>query len=522
MKKLLLGILIPVTVLVGGATTLFFLIRDTSQVQYQKTDLSSQEVFNRRIAESFSDTRESHAISFKMNQDDFNQIIALTYEGMNSSLKENLKGLEIKTEGQTYHIYVYAKASILSTKLDIACQFSQDEGNYYLTVSSIKAGALPMKNITFLVLKNVLKEKEINDMFSNSGLSLKADYENKRFVYAKDDAKNDLLSLMKKSMTGNEWISSLTENLFEQELISLDFTSGLQARIDLEPLNANEAFCSSSNRIKEEDYPIEEYKENVITLLKNQTIDINDNHPDDVFTYLLRGYSYLNDSQKEYIDSLNLSSIGLESDFEKKNHKGYVPSISYDIQGEIRSSVNDITKDGILLKEESLNSYLQSQGILGYNYLFAVKEDSSYILNYIALDNAYFNLIKKDDKEQMNMILGVSINGYETTLVLENTKKESLSYGMTLENENIYFGTRGVNESLKNAIYSLIQTNLPSNEFLTFDGQGTFTVNFEGYLKEYIETVNTVLHKKLVLNSSIEGKDLEDKSSGIRLKGELF
>lgn len=522
MKKLLLGILIPVVILAGGATTLFFLARDTSSPSYQKTSQTSEEVMSQVISDAFASTKESKKISFSMGQDDFNQLLALAFDSVEGSVKEYVKGLEIKVAKDVYHIYCYAKASILDTKLDLACKFSEDKNNYYLTVDSIKVGSLPMKSIAFFALEKVMPASQMDAFFQQSGLEIKSDYANKRFVYEKQSAKKDLLSLLKKGTQGNALISSAVENLFDMDLITVGFTSHIAVDIDLSPLQTNSDFVDSSNVIEEEAFGLEKNKEYIKTLLENGTIDETGNHPSYVMDFLLKGYSSLKDDEKQYIDSLNLESIGI-SELKKKTYSGYQPN-SIDIKESVLSSAMNgslIGEEGVLISEKSLNGYLQEQGILGYNYIFTSKQENSYAVNYIALDNAYFNLIEQDGKQQMNMVLGVNINGCETSLILENTKTEDLNYGMTLTNENIYFGTKKVSDSLKNSLYELIYDNLPQNEFLVFDGKGNFIINFEGYLKDYISVLESTTKKTLKLSASIEGTSIQDENAGLRLTGKI-
>ncbi len=524
MKKLLIGILIPVVILAGGATTLYFLVRDTSTVSYQKTEMTTKEVMSKNLLTAFSTCKDDHKVSFEMSQDDFNQVLSMAYLDMDSSAKEYLRGMEIKIEGDVYHIYVYAKASILSTKLDMACKFSSDEENYYLTVSSIKVGHLSkLKSLAFSILKKAMSESQINDAFTKAGISMKADFEKERFVYKKEDCKNDLKALIKKSMSENTLVSSAVNNFLDMGLLSVDFTSKMQALINLEPLNTNADFCSQGNTLSEESLSLEAQKNKIISLLNAGILDEESSHPTIVFNYLLRGYSSLKDEEKEYIDSLNLSSIGLDSKFKKETYMGYQPDAA-DIKDALIESLTDgslLTENGLLIKEKTLNDYLQSQGILGYSYLLTGKVDNSYVVDYITMDNAYFNLISKDNKEQMNMVIGLNINGYETSLIMENTKDQELDYGITLKNENIYFGTNAVQDDLKNEIYTLVKNNLPSSEFLTFDGKGTFTINFEGYLKDSIELLSKVQNKKLVLDTTIEGTSLDDSQAGLRIKGTI-
>lgn len=518
MKKLVIGILIPVIIIVGGAATLYFLISDSSNQQYQKTDKTTEVLMNEKMLMAFSDTKTSHHINFSLEQDDFNQAISLAYDKLDDSTKEYLKGAEIKIDGDVYHIYVYAQASIVKSKIDLSCKFSSDDENYYLKIDSLKVGKLSgMKWLATSILKNAISDDSLNSSFASAGIHMKADLNNDRFVYKKEDCKSDIISLMKKQMTDSSLSTSLVSSFLNMDLLSVDFTSKLQAIIDLEPLNKNEAFCHSDNMIDASKLNLDAQRDKVKTLLENGKIDLESSHPTTVFFYLLRGYEALDDSQKQYIDSIDLTSIGIK-EVEKKIYAGYHPTSS-DIKEVIQSSTLDgtlISSDGLLIKEELLNSYLQSQDILGYSYIIAGKKDNSYIVNYITVDNLYFDCLNSTS-ENMNMVIGMNVNGYETSLILENKKEKSLDYGLTLKNEQIYFGEKEVDDDLKTELYKLIKDNLPSSEFLTFDGNGTFSVNFEVYLSDYISLTGG----KLALETTVVGDSLTDKNAGIRLKGKL-
>ncbi len=523
MKKLLLCILIPVLVVGGGAATVYFLLRDTSTMQYQKTEKTAETLMNENFLSAFNDTKESHHVTYEMSQDDFNQVLSLAYEKMDSSMKDYLKGMEIKIEGDLYHICLYAKASILQSKVDLSCRFSSDEENYYLTIESIKVGKLSgMKWLAKQILKNVFTDEQMNSMFRNYGIQMKADLNNDRFVYGKNDCRNDLVGLVKKNSGTSSFMNCMIQSFVDMDLLSVDFTNKMQAIIDLEPLNTNASFCNAENELDSGVLNLDVQKGYVKTLLENGSIDLESSHPQIVFDYLLKGYSSLADEQKSYIDSVDLTSIGI-SEETKKTHAGFGFSGQSVRQIVQSSALNSslVSSDGILVSENSLNLYLWSQDILGNNYILSGKKDDSYIVNYIALDNVYIDCLGMDSKENMNMVLGVNVNGYETSIILENRKKENTDYGMTLQNENIYFGTKTISSELKKEIYSLIQKCLPENEFMTFDGNGTFTLDFKDYLSDYLSLISSTTHKTLTLNTSLEGNSLVDTNAGLRLKGNL-
>lgn len=529
MKKLLLGLLIPVVVIAGLGGGCYYMVKDDSAPSYTPSSLSTASILKRTMVSSLDDTKEEGKIKLSLTQDDFNQMIYNAYSTTDRNVREYLKGVEIKIEGKDYHIRVYTGVSFVKTVVDLTCSFSSDEDNYYLTITKSQVGKIGfLHSLTFTVLEKALDENDLNAQFASSGIRLKADFANQRFIYSKDDAFSDLVNMLKKSTGENDMVSSLASFFCTREFLSFDAESKLSASIDLSSLQTNTDFVDDGNLIEKEKLNLDSNRDKVLSLLRDGKIDDESNHPKTVFTFLSSGYDALSEEERKYIDSADLSSVGFDSSLSKMSHLGYEmedPDIRsyFEFTGSNLKNPEIMTKDGLLIEESKLNQYLQSQNLIGYSYLFTYTDEKDRTaVNYVSLDNAYFNFYQKDNREHMDMVLGINVSGYETTMVLENVKSESLPYGMKLLNENIYFGNHKADEGLKSFIYTLTKNNLPENEFLTFDGEGTFEINFEGYLRNYIQALDKLpLKMEFALDSKVEGTSIIDPKAGLRLNGSL-
>ena len=523
MKKLLLAILIPTGVLVAAAGTLFLLVFNNETPAYQMTSDTSETILSRNIYNAFKNTKTEKSFTYSMGQNDFNQILSLAYQSMNNQVKEFVRGAEIKIDGENYIINIYAKAWIVQSKVEITCKFSQDDKNYYLKIDHVKLGHIPgLQGIAMNILKSSIGEKNLQDAIQSTGVSLQVDLENSQFIYSKETAKKDLTKLLQEDNKPT-LASAFISNAFDMNLLSLSFENKFQAKMDLEPLATNAKYCSEENKVSEDALNLETNKTRLKTLMDNGKVDDQNDHPQIVFNYLLRGYDSIETDEQAYIDTVDMSGIGF-NEIQKKAYTGYQPE-EVDIKSELLHSAMTnglISENGFLLTESMVNKYIQYQDLMGYSFLFTHTEDKkTYDFAYVTIDNFYVNLGVFDEKEQMNVVLGLNINGYETSLILENTKSESLNYGMKLTNTAIYLGDKQINDELKTLIYEQIEEKLPENEFLTFDGEGTFIVNFEGYLSTYIDKLNSIPGNPLSLNltTSIEGTSLADEKAGFRLKG---
>ena len=530
MKKLLLGLLIPV-VLVGGILGgTYYVIHDGSTISYTSDNRTTNDILTKRLVSSFNNTKNDGNITFELDQNDFNQLICNAYSKTNDTVKKYLKGVEIEVSGNDYKIKVYTNAWVVSTVVELTCTFSSDADNYYLTITKSKIGKVTfMHTLAFSVLEKALNQETLNKQFEDAGIRLKADFKNNRFYYNKNDAIEDLRTMLNKSANQDSLISSLSSTFIASDVLSFDANSSLKGIISLKPFSTNSDFVDNSNLLDSSKLNLEEHKNSVVSLLNNNKIDNENNHPQYVFNFLNNGYSKITEDEQNYIKEVDLSSIGFKDETSKTTYLGYdISNPNIDDYFEVNSGsfkyAELLTDDGLLIPESTLNQYIQCQNLLGYSYLYTYLDntDNTYKANYVALDNAYFNLYNKDNKEHMDMVVGINIAGYETTLILENIKTETLSYGIKLKNENIYFGTKVADDNLKSFIYTMTKDNLPENEFMTFDGNGTFTLNFEGYLKTYIDIINTLpIKKSFSLSTKVEGSSITDTAAGLRLNGAL-
>lgn len=513
MKKLLLFILTPIVLIASGGAIVYFLIKDTSTPSYVSNGETYETIMNDKIFDAFSKTKDNRNISISVTQDDFNQILLQAQGNLDETVTTYIKGLEINIEEDIYHLNVFLNANFIQTKLDLSCKFSQDENNFYLTVDNIKLGSLSnLKSISLSLLRNYISNEEFNSMFTSLNLPMEADLSNGIFTFKKEDIHNLILDTIKDEE--NKIPYAFVSDMFSLNYVNTDFNGELKVSIPLEDFHSNENFYNKDNELSEDELDLENNKNKLITLLNEQKIDTE--HKEVVFKFLTLGYDSLSDEEKTYINSVDMTSIGY-SNLSKLTHLGYTatnPNIGALILQNVTSILSSQT--GFLINESYINQYVQYKDLIGYTYLMDKKTSTGYEINYITIDNFYVDLIKKNEKELMNMTIGLNINGYETSLILENEKTETISYGMKLKNENIYLGNYTLGDELTQEIYKLLKENLTDDDFMSFDGEGNFTISFEKDLKPLLS-----LTKNVSLVTTIEGENNSDVNAGIRMKNTI-
>ena len=155
-----------------------------------------------------------------------------------------------------------------------------------------------------------------------------------------------------------------------------------------------------------------------------------------------------------------------------------------------------------------------------------VKNDGIKI-NYIALDNAYINLLN----EGCIITIGLNINGLETiiTLEMELDKNNDDDSKLVYNTSSTYFGKKSENLMLSNDTEELIFETLENavvSDTFRFSKEGTLTIEFGNIINQSINMINTGdatydnLYKNFLRNDSthsirVNGEKIEDNAEVI-------
>ncbi|MCF0113543.1 MAG: hypothetical protein HUJ60_06160 [Bacilli bacterium] len=135
--------------------------------------------------------------------------------------------------------------------------------------------------------------------------------------------------------------------------------------------------------------------------------------------------------------------------------------------------LTDVTKVGnllttsgntlITLEDETLSKQLHATSIYGQTFAFAAK-DEAWGITYIAIDDFYLNIVK----DHLYVNLGLSLNGYETVLILScDASATHTGFQYSFDVKDVYFGEIAASETLKQAAFSQIATAMASSSSLS-------------------------------------------------------
>lgn len=519
-KKSHLGAIITLiiigAIIVGGVVGYSMVYDASNPTTTQDENFSIEKTMTKKVFAGFDNLATNNGnYQLSLTQEELNQTLLLLVNQSGTNLQENLRGVEltIDAEKQTYTFSVYVTFSFFKTKINLTTNLQETDEAYVFTIQSLSIGKINgLESIALNILKGVVSEDSINSIFKNNGLSLTMSYNNKNLTYNKADLIQDA-SILLSSYSDNTLYSALLEEFLSLDLLSFDFYTdkSLSVGLDLSLFSNNVNYVTTDKNLT--DLDLKTYVDNLETLLDNKIIDNSGSHDQYVYDYLTKGYTNISDEAKAYIDTLDLSSIGITIN---QLYTGYQhDSDNQDIvENTILNNQENLLTEGVItLDEEIVNEYLlsQSQFVTTGYVLTGLVEDNDYDVVYFAIDNCYINFLQDSNgDERMYLTLGLSVNGYETVLCLDSVKTESTAFGMTMTIDNIAFGNHSMNENLQNEIFSLVGDALSTSDWLTFDATSkTFTIDFQPYLSEYISTIE-ILGYTLSLETTINGSSLSD------------
>ena len=189
----------------------------------------------------------------------------------------------------------------------------------------------------------------------------------------------------------------------------------------------------------------------------------------DIFYYLFNGYEKCNAEQKAVIDSLDFSSI---APFDKATYKGFelggvqlgekVSALFTDVNAHPASYFQNLAVgfNMLTINETDINSFIQGSNVLGFNFVFDSEINGVYKTSYICLDNFYCNIYD----EHVEFVVGLNMNGYETTIILStefNTANSKANFAtnefaMAFDISGVKFGSIEMPESVYTQLFDLL------------------------------------------------------------------
>ena len=522
MKKFFRGLLILLIVfIILPVAFVFIFLFDTGKMKVDYNDNFTKEDWSKALVVDSLDYAPTEKVArFQVTENDINNFIYSALKD-NAQFNEYVTQLAIDITDDSYVVNISGKLSFFETRAKLTATLEKmyvssngfEEAAYVLKVKGLSLGRLThVKEVIMFLLRQFLNNESLDALATN--LKVHTDLQNSCiFIYA-----SDLRELINNVVMGegageNAFFFSFINDFLDKGLIDFNFygddTFGIDLKLD--KLTGNDygegqyiyygmPYENTTTKLtingEQKKLSLDVIRDAVVSLLNSGLIQTTDMSA--VSDYLFYGY----DSTNPNAPSCDLSSIGIAN---KTTYVGFK-----DVYTE--TSIDNILTSGVAtfpsydnsidsfdlveIKESDVNEYLRSQHMLGMKYfLERTMEDGKHKANYIALDNAYINLLS--DKAIISA--GLNINGLETTVTLPMTKNTTESGGSKLvyNAESLYYGaTPEGGEPLtlapetESLIFNTLTASIQDSSFVFLD-DGKLEIDFAKIIDQAKTEINT-------------------------------
>lgn len=498
-------------------------------------DLSNATVFKNLAVDAFDPCSTEGRISYQMKQANLNQMLYNAQKNLSEDAKKYLKKFTVSINDDSYHFYLDVEVPLFKTRLDMTATLNDVPGSngpssdaFVFSIKDIKLGRIGgMDSLALKIAGNFLTDASIQDSFAQAGLHLKVSLAEKKITYYAKDLISDLESAMGSS-SDQTMYNAILSDFLDNGLLNFDFYSGhsLSVNVPLSQVKTNAAYCPASSAPVHDFGP---YRDKLKTLMNGGKIDTDETSLEYVFDFLIRGYQHCGQDARSYLGQAtrDFSSVGINDITTYAGIPDYsAPAIPDLAQADLDASAKSVTPFAnpiISINEDEITAYLRTTNIYGYSYIlsrpYASGEGTGYKVNYIAVDDFYAEVVN----DRLYLIIGVNMNGYETSIIFDTVKKDTASpYVITLNTDKVFYGTLEAGADLKKIFYDLINESFANSDWISFDNvatssnYGAITVNFEKAITESpnfaaLSAALTLQNKHLQV--SLLGQDIS--SSGV-------
>ncbi len=508
-------IIIALIIILPIAFVFIFFFDNSSKELNLKKDWDNTLSLERIAIDSFDNTKEDKKINFKLDEQDLNELI---YKNVGDALKNTqaeqfIRQAYVTIENDQYIFSIEAQAFGFQTKLSMYTTLSSQavEGDTILTfaINDIQVGR--MNNVLSFgrdILTSFITDQQVESIFAEAGFNLKVSLSDTKITYSVVQLSKDVKSIIIQNFNEGDFYYALMSDIIKYELIGFEFNANKAAEVfvNLSKLQTNLNYMEENHL---EPYNPSDDRDKVVQLVNDGIIDTT--HAIAVMEYITRGYDYdfLTSSDKEYIKSKDFSSIGIT---DNENYKGHIAvdesSVASSIAGTFDATAftSPTYQRAAYVSEEVINNVLRGTSALGYTFLLGRKVDSSWKLNFLAVNDLYCNIVDN----AMYLVFDVNINGYNISLIIVTEKDTTYVDGLEIKlaTKNIFLGECDVSEELENKFISLMADILSSeNNWIKLDANSrVFTIDLTSSIPSAYSSLLSLCDSKV----EFSGENISD------------
>ena len=472
------GVILFLILLIAGLLYGFFY--DGSTIKYVDQNSTDQNVVLKdkaqyKLVDSFADTKSTGLVTFSLSQDDLNSVLLSVKDKAAKQLPSaiNLTSLGVEITDTEYIFSVSVSLPLFKTRLYLHCSLNEtklnDQDGYEFKINKCQwARASFLSNLALTTIKKYISNDTLNNTFKQNNLSLKADLEQNRITYTKNDLLNDILTMTANNNADVTLSQAFISSAFEYNLLKTEFYKdhSINLSIDLTTLKDNPNYTHTGKGITVDNDKLATY---LTTLMDNNKFEVTDENINTVMHYLLNGYDNSSDNAKTFVNGKDFSIIGIDN---VKTYRGVNTATSVDFNAEIKKqfpSITQLVTDSKAGKKEEkiasfsenqLTNLLLSSGLFGYSSIFYKKVDNKYNIAYMTIDNCYCDI--QDNK--LSIVFNLNMNGYQTSVIIDTTPSSMQNYKVNMKINKLLLGNVEIGGELKKFLYDVIDNGLKSDQ----------------------------------------------------------
>ena len=485
---LLLVIAIPIGLVYG-----LFYDNSTKNV-YLQPEMTADTLGNRVLVDSLDQTADTHNIDLVVTENDVDNLIHYGLEKSNYSSKL-VKKSYVHVYGNRYQFFADIDLTYFKTRIrfDTLLGESEDHQDFIFAVQDITIGRMSgYKEISKSAAGAFINENSVNHFLSKTGLSMKYEEKNMRFVYHKIDALKDMATMVKTEGTDLYYV--IMKNMIADNLVEYDFHADdfINAKLDCSMMRSNSLVTDDTSHMRvSAEQVTTRCRDKLVKLVNDRAFDPELVNPAIVFQYLFAGWNAISPESKAIIEDINMGAIGITN---KTQYQGFnLYHASNSLQSRLNNSVNvnnlvsknsSINKRVSTIKESEINRYLAGTGVVGYTTVLGrYKEDGKYKANYVTIDNFYCNLYTESTRAIAEFVCKLNINGYHTSMTISSkavgaSARSGKSIIYTID--EVKYGAAG-GEHMQSDILALLSDALEKGDgaMVAIEADNTIRFNFE-------------------------------------------
>ena len=439
-------------------------------------------VINSEVEKAMHNVSTTNNVDLTLDEEALEYLFLSITNSVGEDVKNavDISGVDVDVKDGKYNLMLSGKVSFYKTLITCGLSFEEDSEAFKIKLEGLKAGKINV--YTFRGIASIfLRANKIEESLAKKKIYCDLDFNHFEIVFSKDNIKKMLVDMMGQDQA--ELVNVLGD-IFLSDNSILEFNLGkndlIGAILHLQMIKYDEAV----NGALPYHYDFDSLKANTKSLLENNIITHENTGV--VYKYLVNGYDVYKDDQKSksYIDSLNLTSIGIMNNslydgIMSKPEENSNKIVANGVKDALTLSIEQmIINRGftITITDDTLTEALKTLSLVGFSTAFS--NDFTNDVAYVVIEQ--LNFICEQNKIVVDLI--ANINGERIYIeVALNTLENNDGLSLTGTIDHIQIGSKDLSDSNKLSLLRYLKNATEEVEWIEVkptDNVSTSTILF--------------------------------------------